>query len=80
MARTDNDSWEITESVGSTALGVAAARAAETDSDEPADPGSVRAGVSRRGRRRHVEPDRRIRSCRPQLTDLEPDLSARTCR
>ena len=35
MARTDNDSWEITESVGATALGVAAARAAETDKDNP---------------------------------------------
>lgn len=35
MVRTDNDSWEITESVGSTALGVAAARAAETESDNP---------------------------------------------
>jgi len=35
MPRTDNDSWDITESVGSTALGVAAARAAETDSDNP---------------------------------------------
>ena len=30
VARTDNDSWEITESVGATALGVASARAAET--------------------------------------------------
>jgi methyltransferase (TIGR00027 family) len=29
-ARTDDDSWDITESVGATALGVAAARAAET--------------------------------------------------
>jgi methyltransferase (TIGR00027 family) len=35
MARTDNDSWEITESVGATALGVASARAAETESDDP---------------------------------------------
>lgn len=35
MARTDNDTWEITESVGATALGVAAARAAETRSDAP---------------------------------------------
>ncbi|ORB74915.1 class I SAM-dependent methyltransferase [Mycobacterium scrofulaceum] len=35
MARTDNDSWEITESVGATALGVASARAAETRSDDP---------------------------------------------
>ncbi|OMC53882.1 SAM-dependent methyltransferase [Mycobacterium sp. IS-836] len=35
MARTDNDTWEITESVGTTALGVASARAAETESDNP---------------------------------------------
>jgi methyltransferase (TIGR00027 family) len=34
-ARTDNDSWEITESVGATALGVASARAAETRSEDP---------------------------------------------
>jgi methyltransferase (TIGR00027 family) len=30
FARTDGDSWDITESVGATALGVAAARASET--------------------------------------------------
>ena len=35
MARTDNDTWEITESVVATALGVASARAAETESDNP---------------------------------------------
>ncbi|UQX12094.1 class I SAM-dependent methyltransferase [Candidatus Mycobacterium methanotrophicum] len=35
MPRTDNDSWEITESVGATALGVAAARMADTESDNP---------------------------------------------
>lgn len=35
MTRTDHDSWEITESVGATALGVAAARAAETESEHP---------------------------------------------
>jgi methyltransferase (TIGR00027 family) len=35
MARTDNDTWEITESVGATALGVASARAAETESEQP---------------------------------------------
>jgi methyltransferase (TIGR00027 family) len=35
VARTDNDTWEITESVGATALGVAASRAAETESDNP---------------------------------------------
>jgi methyltransferase (TIGR00027 family) len=35
VARTDDDSWEITESVGATALGIAAARAADTESDDP---------------------------------------------
>jgi methyltransferase (TIGR00027 family) len=35
VARTDDDSWEITESVGATALGVAAARAAATTSENP---------------------------------------------
>jgi methyltransferase (TIGR00027 family) len=34
-ARTDGDSWDITDSVGATALGVAAARAAETAKDDP---------------------------------------------
>ncbi|WP_343602455.1 class I SAM-dependent methyltransferase [Mycobacterium sp.] len=34
-ARTDGDSWEITESVGATALGVAASRAVETASADP---------------------------------------------
>jgi methyltransferase (TIGR00027 family) len=35
MARTDDDSWSITESVGATALGVAMARAAESDCERP---------------------------------------------
>jgi methyltransferase (TIGR00027 family) len=35
MARTDNDSWDITESVGATALGVAMVRAAESDCECP---------------------------------------------
>ena len=35
LARTDGDSWDITESVGATALGVAAARAAETARPDP---------------------------------------------
>jgi methyltransferase (TIGR00027 family) len=35
VARTDNDTWEITESVGATALGVASARAAETRGENP---------------------------------------------
>jgi methyltransferase (TIGR00027 family) len=35
VPRTDDDSWDITQSVGITALGVAAARAAETARDDP---------------------------------------------
>src|SRR6202046_50861 len=35
MVPTDDDSWDITESVGATALGVAMARAAESDCDCP---------------------------------------------
>jgi methyltransferase (TIGR00027 family) len=35
VPRTDDDSWGITESVGATALGVAAARAADTESEHP---------------------------------------------
>lgn len=35
MSRTDDDSWDITEGVGATALGVARARAAETDATCP---------------------------------------------
>jgi methyltransferase (TIGR00027 family) len=35
MARTDNDTWSINESVGATALGVAGGRARETQSADP---------------------------------------------
>lgn len=35
MARTDDDTWDVTESVGATGLGVAAARATETESARP---------------------------------------------
>jgi methyltransferase (TIGR00027 family) len=35
VARAHDDTWDITESVGATALGVAAGRAAETNSDNP---------------------------------------------
>jgi methyltransferase (TIGR00027 family) len=35
MTRTDNDTWDIATSVGATAVGVAAARASETASDDP---------------------------------------------
>ena len=46
--RTDGDSWDITESVGSTALGVAACRAIETARDDALDPRRVRASAGRR--------------------------------
>jgi methyltransferase (TIGR00027 family) len=77
MARTDNDSWEITESVGSTALGVAAARAAETDSDNPLirDP-FARVFIDAAG------PGMWSLTADPALsasfTDLVPDLAAHT--
>src|ERR1700742_1820731 len=77
MPRTDNDSWEITESVGSTALGVAAARAAETDSDSPLiqDP-FARAFLDAAG------PGMWSLTSDPALaaafTDLVPDLAAHT--
>ena len=61
MARTDNDTWEITESVGATALGVAAARAAETESEDPLISDPYRPGVPGRRRGRHVELVRRSR-------------------
>jgi methyltransferase (TIGR00027 family) len=35
MARTDDDSWDITESVGATALGIAQARASESECERP---------------------------------------------
>src|ERR1700742_4527695 len=35
MARTDDDSWDITESVGATALGIAWSRAQESTSEHP---------------------------------------------
>lgn len=35
MSRTENDTWDITESVGATALSVARARAVETDAERP---------------------------------------------
>ena len=35
MARTDDDTWDVTEGVGQTALGVAMARASETTTDRP---------------------------------------------
>jgi methyltransferase (TIGR00027 family) len=75
MARTDNDSWEITESVGSTALGVAAARAAETVSENPLiqDPfAQVFLDAAGPGMW-SLTSDPKLSAA---LTDLEPDVGA----
>jgi methyltransferase (TIGR00027 family) len=75
MPRTDNDSWDITESVGSTALGVAAARAAETESENPLiqDP-FARAFLEAAGDGMWSLVANPTKSA--ELTDLEPDLLA----
>ena len=76
MPRTDNDSWDITESVGSTALGVAAARAVETESENPLiqDP-FARAFLEAAGDGMWSLMANPTRSA--ELTDLDPDLLAR---
>jgi methyltransferase (TIGR00027 family) len=76
VGRTDNDSWEITESVGATALGVAAARAAETESENPliSDP-FARVFLQAAGEgvwNWFAAPD-----LPDQITEAEPDLRAR---
>jgi methyltransferase (TIGR00027 family) len=75
MARTDNDSWDITQSVGSTALGVAAARAAETESENPLfrDP-FARAFLEAAGDGMWNLMANPTKSA--ELTDLDPDLLA----
>ncbi|OSC41521.1 class I SAM-dependent methyltransferase [Mycobacterium decipiens] len=76
MPRTDDDSWAITESVGATALGVAAARVAETESDNPLinDP-FARAFVDAAGDgiwSIYADP-----SLLAGATDVDPDVRAR---
>ena len=76
MSRTDDDSWDITHSVGATALGVAAARAAETASENPliSDP-FARVFVDAAGEgvwSIYADPARMA-----TLTDVEPDAMAR---
>ncbi len=79
MPRTDDDSWDITENVGATALGVAAARAVETDRENPIirDP-FARVFVDAAGEGMwslFASP-----TWPAQLTDLDPDLRARMQR
>lgn len=76
MPRTDNDSWDITQSVGATALGVAAARAAETESENPliSDP-FARIFVEAAGKGMwsiYADP-----ALLTKADDLEPDLRGR---
>src|SRR6478672_3404801 len=75
MPRTDNDSWDITESVGATALGVAAARAAETESENPLiqDP-FARAFLEAAGDTMWSLMANPAKSA--ELADLNPDLRA----
>jgi methyltransferase (TIGR00027 family) len=76
MARTDDDSWDITESVGATALGVAAARASETESERPLfrDP-FARVFVDAAGDGMWSMFDRSALAA--ELADAEPELAAR---
>jgi methyltransferase (TIGR00027 family) len=76
MPRTDNDSWDITQSVGATALGVAAARAAETESANPLinDP-FARIFINAAGKGMwsvYADPD-----VLAKLLEIEPDVQSR---
>jgi methyltransferase (TIGR00027 family) len=76
MPRTDNDSWDITQSVGATALGVAAARAAETESANPLinDP-FARVFINAAGKGMwsvYADPD-----VLAKLLEIEPDVQNR---
>jgi methyltransferase (TIGR00027 family) len=76
MPRTDNDSWDITQSVGATALGVAAARAAETESENPliSDP-FARVFVDAAGEGMwSIYADPKLLA---KAIELEPDMQAR---
>jgi methyltransferase (TIGR00027 family) len=75
MPRTDDDSWDITESVGSTALGVAAARAVETESEHPLikDP-FARVFVDAAGKGIWSV---MASSTQAKLSEIDPDLQSR---
>jgi methyltransferase (TIGR00027 family) len=76
MPRTDHDSWDITQSVGATALGVAAARAAETARERPlfSDP-FARVFLDAAGKGIWSLFD--ISALPTELADVDPELPAR---
>ncbi len=79
MSRSDNDTWEITESVGASALGVAAGRAAENQrEDRLFDDPYAQLFIDAAGEGMWTILSRLSRSAIPnELADIDPQLPAR---
>ena len=78
MARTDDDSWDITESVGATALGVAMARAPKPVRSDRCSSTRTRSGSSMpppRAAGSHRSAARGWRAARPRLRDGRADAA-----
>ena len=77
MARTDDDTWDINESVGATALGVAGGRAAETESADPLISDPYAQTVSSRPPATASGGSTSTTSCRPSWSSLTPQFEHR---